>query len=148
MAVTAGACRLGEWSVRVTVEAGRVLTVEFTDEEPWGEVPGPIAAYCRGEHADTCRLRSIALERSGKFAEIYRVCRTVPHGETTTYGAIARRVGTSARAVGQAMRRNPTPLVIPCHRVIAADGSIGGFSPSVAIKRFLLELEGCTPPNC
>ncbi|KAF5060956.1 Methylated-DNA--protein-cysteine methyltransferase [anaerobic digester metagenome] len=148
MAVTEGACRLGEWTVRVTVEDGLVLRVEFTDEEPYGKVPGPIAAYCRGERADMGELRSVALERPGRLAEIYLECHTIPYGHTTTYGAIARQVGTSARAVGQAMRRNPTPLVIPCHRVIAGDGSYGGFSPSVAIKRYLLKMEGCTPPNC
>ena len=148
MAVIVGGCRLGTWTVRVTVEEGLILRVEFTDEEPWGVIPEPIAAYCRGERMDSASLRSIALERPGLSAEIYRECCRIPHGETTTYGAIARRVGSSARAVGQAMRRNPTPIVIPCHRVIAADGSLGGFTPSVAIKQYLLTMEGCTPPNC
>ena len=67
-------------------------------------------------------------------------CREIPYGSTVTYGEIAREVGTSPRAVGQAMARNPTPLVIPCHRVVAADG-IGGFSPSVEIKEALLAME-------
>jgi methylated-DNA-[protein]-cysteine S-methyltransferase len=57
-----------------------------------------------------------------------------------TYGEIARLAGTGPRVVGQAMARNPTPLVIPCHRVVAAKG-IGGFSPSIEIKEALLALE-------
>ena len=86
-------------------------------------------------------LRSAALDRPGKSAEIYREVCAVPYGATTTYGTIARLAGTSARAVGQVMRRNPTPLVIPCHRVIGADGSIRGFTPSIAIKEYLLAME-------
>ena len=80
--------------------------------------------------------------------------REIPRGKTATYGEIARRVGTSPRVVGQAMARNPTPLVIPCHRVVAADG-IGGFSPSVEIKEAPAAMEkkdasqrpGCTCVN-
>lgn len=144
MAVTEGACRLGRWIVRVTCEDGVVLRVEFTEGEPWGHVPAPIAAYCRGEPVELKELRSVALERPGRSAEIYRECLATRYGTTTTYGAIARTVGTSARAVGQALRRNPTPLLIPCHRVIASDGSPGGFSPSPAIKQYLLSMErGC-----
>jgi methylated-DNA-[protein]-cysteine S-methyltransferase len=104
-------------------------------------VPAPIAAYCRGELVDLCRLRSAALERPGKSAEIYREVCAIPYGTTKSYGTIARLAGTSARAVGQVMRRNPTPLVVPCHRVIGADGSIRGFSPSIAIKEHLLAME-------
>ena len=59
---------------------------------------------------------------------------------TATYGEIAARIGTSARAVGRAMARNPTPLVVPCHRVVAATG-IGGFTPALEIKEYLLDLE-------
>ncbi len=73
----------------------------------------------------------------------------IPPGTTLTYGAVARRIGRpgAARAVGQAMRRNPLPLFVPCHRVVAASG-LGGYAgesrrgePGLAIKRFLLGLE-------
>lgn len=79
----------------------------------------------------------------------WREALRIPRGKTTTYGALARRVGRpgAARAVGQAMRRNPLPLFIPCHRVVAAS-SLGGYagersgdSPALAVKRFLLGLE-------
>ena len=67
----------------------------------------------------------------------------IPYGEAISYGELARRIGMpgAARAVGQANGANPIPIVIPCHRVIAADGSIGGFSSGLGIKRQLLSLE-------
>lgn len=72
-------------------------------------------------------------------------CMEVGHGQTVTYGELARRVGCpgGARAVGGAMARNPVPLVVPCHRVVAGNGSLGGFSAElgVSLKRYLLELE-------
>lgn len=68
----------------------------------------------------------------------------IPHGETRTYGWLAKKVGKpgAARAVGQALKRNPIPIIIPCHRVIRDDGSIGGFSMGVNLKERLLALEG------
>jgi methylated-DNA-[protein]-cysteine S-methyltransferase len=66
----------------------------------------------------------------------------VPFGQWTTYGALARAVHSHPRAVGGAVGRNPLPVVIPCHRVLAAGGSIGGFSGGLERKHFLLGLEG------
>ncbi len=68
----------------------------------------------------------------------------IPHGETRTYGWLAKKVGKpgAARAVGQALKRNPIPIIIPCHRVIRDDGTIGGFSMGVNLKERLLTLEG------
>ncbi len=77
---------------------------------------------------------------------VYEVARTIPAGETLTYGEIARRLGAphEAREVGQALGRNPVAIIVPCHRVLAADGKMGGFSASggVATKRRILEIEG------
>ncbi len=64
----------------------------------------------------------------------------VKRGRTITYGELATELGTSARAVGGAMRRNPYPIVVPCHRVVSKSG-LGGYTPSLEHKRFLLELE-------
>jgi methylated-DNA-[protein]-cysteine S-methyltransferase len=77
---------------------------------------------------------------------VWEVLRAIPSGETRTYGALAAELGTSPRAVGGACRANPVPLVVPCHRVVAADG-LGGFSgatagPRLAAKRWLLVHEG------
>jgi methylated-DNA-[protein]-cysteine S-methyltransferase len=68
----------------------------------------------------------------------------VPAGQVVSYGEIARRIGRpgGSRAVGQALGRNPIPIVIPCHRVIAAGGRLGGYTGGLAIKRKLLRLEG------
>ena len=68
----------------------------------------------------------------------------VPYGETTTYGALARRVGhpRAARAVGTVMNRNRIPIVLPCHRVVGATGSLTGYAGGLDVKERLLELEG------
>lgn len=67
---------------------------------------------------------------------------TIPYGQTTTYGAIAKRLNCrSAQAVGQAIHRNPIAIIIPCHRVIGSDGSLTGYASGLEIKRQLLMLE-------
>lgn len=70
--------------------------------------------------------------------------RNIPYGEVRSYGWLAAKLGYkgAARAVGQALKRNPIPIIIPCHRVIREDGSLGGFSMGVRIKERLLLLEG------
>ena len=75
-------------------------------------------------------------------ARVLNALRRVPFGEVTTYGKLAARASTSPRAVGGAVGSNPIPIVIPCHRVIAADGSLGGFSAGLDRKRALLAIEG------
>jgi methylated-DNA-[protein]-cysteine S-methyltransferase len=73
----------------------------------------------------------------------------IPHGEVTTYGALARAAGRprAARAVGTVMNRNPVPIVLPCHRVIGADGRLVGYGGGLDRKRLLLTLEGSLPPS-
>jgi methylated-DNA-[protein]-cysteine S-methyltransferase len=74
---------------------------------------------------------------------------TIPYGQTVSYGEQARRLGLgpdSARAVGAANGQNPLPIVLPCHRVIGADGSLTGFGGGLPLKRFLLEHEGALLP--
>lgn len=78
--------------------------------------------------------------------KVWRILQSIPAGKTLTYGEVARRLNSSPRAVGNACRANPVPLVVPCHRVVSAQG-IGGFSgqtggPKVAIKTWLLQHEG------
>jgi methylated-DNA-[protein]-cysteine S-methyltransferase len=74
---------------------------------------------------------------------VWRELRRIPYGDTLSYGALAARVGdgASARAVGLACNRNPVPIVVPCHRVIGADGRLVGFGGGLPLKRGLLELE-------
>ena len=105
-----------------------------------------IVALFRGEKRD---LREVVIELDGlpEFnRRVYALARTIPPGATLTYGEMAMRLGTPgmARAVGHALGQNPFPIVVPCHRVLAAGGGMGGFSApgGVATKRRLLEIEG------
>ena len=81
---------------------------------------------------------------SGFRADVLRELARVPFGETTTYGELARKVGNpkAVRAVGSACANNPLPLLVPCHRVLRADGTLGGYRGGADAKRVLLELEG------
>lgn len=76
-----------------------------------------------------------------------QVCARIPYGKTMSYGEIAARAGNpgAARAAGTAMSKNPYPIVVPCHRVIKSDGSLGGFSGNLQHKCFLLRNEGIDP---
>ena len=73
--------------------------------------------------------------------------RRIPAGHTTTYGALAQQVGAprAARAVGTVMNRNPLPIVLPCHRVVGANGSLTGYGGGLNRKEWLLRLEGAGP---
>lgn len=82
--------------------------------------------------------------RGDDFSQrVWEILREIPYGETTTYGRIAERLGNRALAqrVGQAVGHNPVSIVIPCHRVLGADGSLTGFAGGLERKRALLELE-------
>lgn len=74
---------------------------------------------------------------------VWQATRLIPYGETRSYLWVAEQTGRPAavRAVGQALGKNPLPVIVPCHRVIAADGSLGGFTGGLKMKRRLLELE-------
>lgn len=75
-------------------------------------------------------------------SRVWQALFTIPYGQTCTYGDIAHLVGCrSARAVGQAIGRNPIALIIPCHRVVGANGSLGGYAYGIDRKKHLLELE-------
>src|SRR5260370_18207660 len=98
-----------------------------------------IAALLRGERVD---LSAVALDMEGVppfHRRVYEVARTIAPGATLSYGEIAARLGArgASRAVGQALRRNPFALVVPCHRVLAAGGKVGGFSADRAIPTTL-----------
>lgn len=75
--------------------------------------------------------------------KVWLALKEVPFGETRTYKWLAEKIGNpnASRAVGQSLSRNPVPIILPCHRIIESDGSIGGFSAGLAIKRRLLDME-------
>jgi methylated-DNA-[protein]-cysteine S-methyltransferase len=106
-----------------------------------------VTRYFEGEKIDFSDFQLDLDEQDGFFKQIYAATRRVGWGHTTTYGALAREIGfgpEAARDVGQAMAKNPVPLIIPCHRVLAAGGKVGGFSApgGSAAKIRMLELEG------
>src|SRR6266550_1003741 len=111
------------------------------------EAARQLEAYFDGDLA----MFDLALELHG--TEFNRRCwlalASIPYGQTVSYGEQGRRLGLgndAARAVGAANGRNPLPIVLPCHRVIGADGSLTGFGGGLHVKRFLLELEGALLP--
>jgi methylated-DNA-[protein]-cysteine S-methyltransferase len=111
------------------------------------EAARQLQAYFAGE----LTAFEIPLELGG--TEFQRRCwlalATIPYGQTVSYGEQARRLGlgpAAARAVGAANGQNPLPVVLPCHRVIGANGSLTGFGGGLPLKRFLLEHEGALLP--
>jgi methylated-DNA-[protein]-cysteine S-methyltransferase len=109
--------------------------------EPFDEAIEQLTAYFAGRLE---RFQVPLAPHGTRFQlEVWSALRAIPYGETTTYGAIARRLGRSNafRAVGAANGRNPIPILIPCHRVVGADGSLTGFGGGLDIKRALLALE-------
>jgi methylated-DNA-[protein]-cysteine S-methyltransferase len=139
-------------TIEVTVnEAAAVVSLSFVDE------PTPVAEqnsdacsralqqleeYFRGER----RHFELALEPEGTEFElkVWNQVRRIPYGATGTYGEIARRLGAdpgSARAVGVANARNPIAIIVPCHRVIGADGELAGYAGGLDRKKWLLDME-------
>ena len=99
--------------------------------------------YCRGEKTGFQNI-PVDLDSATEFRKkVWEATRSIPCGETRSYQWVAQQIRKpkAARAVGQALGKNPLPIIIPCHRVIAADGSIGGYNGGVEMKRRLLNLE-------
>ena len=108
-----------------------------------------IVTLLRGETSDLSTVKLDMLGLPDFDRSVYEVARTIAQASTLTYGEVAARIGApgSARAVGQALGRNPFPIIVPCHRVLAADGRTGGFSASggAETKLRLLAIEGACP---
>jgi methylated-DNA-[protein]-cysteine S-methyltransferase len=110
------------------------------------EAASLLAGYAEGEQVQfgSIRLDCTGLTPFGRA--VTNACRCIPYGTTCSYGELAARAGSpgAARAVGSVMRRNAWPIVVPCHRVLASGGKIGGYSApgGLDLKRRLLELEG------
>jgi methylated-DNA-[protein]-cysteine S-methyltransferase len=129
--------------------AARTASAGAAEPVPWvATLIADIGRYLAGEPVDFVK---VAVDLSGLDPfrrRLYEAMRAVAWGRTTTYGELARQLGStdweSAREVGEAMGRNPVPVVIPCHRVLAAGGKLGGFSAhgGASTKAKLLALEG------
>lgn len=109
-------------------------------------VIGAVTALLRGEKRDLSDIPVDLTDLSPFQQRLYKTLRTVPPGATISYGELATRLGdgVTARDVGEAMGQNPVPIIVPCHRVLASGGKLGGFSAAggVATKVRLLEIEG------
>ena len=149
-------------------QAGWLRTLDFTDEETrtvkhlrsqygdsvdirTGSAPAPIREALIGYFAGKLELLdSIPCAPSGTpFQQgVWTALRTIPAGRTLSYGGLAEQLGNpkAVRAVGLANGANPIPIVIPCHRVIGADGSLTGYGGGLARKRWLLAHEGRFSP--
>jgi methylated-DNA-[protein]-cysteine S-methyltransferase len=118
--------------------------------EPTRDIAGVIETVRRYFEGGKVDFSDLNLDLDGQdnlFKQIYALARRLEWGQTTTYGALAKEIDADprlARDVGQAMARNPIPLIIPCHRVLAAGGKVGGFSApgGSASKIRMLQLEG------
>lgn len=107
------------------------------------DVAAALAAYFGGER-DALERALWAIEGEGFNARVWRLLAEIPAGMTISYGEMARRAGEAgaAQAAGVALNRNPIPLILPCHRVIGADGALVGFGGGIARKEWLLRHEG------
>lgn len=131
--------------------AGHVPRLSDAERRPMPEATGQLDAYFAGERQAfelDLDLRGNPLQRA-----VWDQLLEISYGETTTYGQIAKRIDEAlydpelepyrrARVVGAAIGRNPVPVVVPCHRVIGADGSLTGYFGGVERKKALLDLEG------
>jgi methylated-DNA-[protein]-cysteine S-methyltransferase len=109
---------------------------------PLEDLIGRFQAYFSGQRVDF--PDKLDLSGATPFqCDVWQAARLIPYGQTRTYAWLAAQVGNpgAARAVGQALGRNPLPIIVPCHRVVSNSGSLGGFSGGLEMKRFLLTLE-------
>jgi methylated-DNA-[protein]-cysteine S-methyltransferase len=145
LALTAGPAGL------VRIDFGPVPTC--SDPGPSGQADAHLeqaAVELEEYFSGSRRTFTVALDRSSRSGfrgEVLEALETVPYGETVTYGELAGMAGRpkASRAAGTAMATNPLPLVVPCHRVIAAGGALGGYGPGPELKAQLLEMEGGWP---
>jgi methylated-DNA-[protein]-cysteine S-methyltransferase len=114
----------------------------FEDASAFGDLRLRLQHYFEGEKVTFTDV--LDLEGVSTFVRaVWEATRSIPYGEVRSYGWVANRIGKplASRAVGRAMARNRFPIVVPCHRVVASDGSLGGFSGGLELKKRLLDME-------
>ena len=129
-------------------EDGKLVALDWGWVEGGGDAPVLTAARQQLDAYFDGRRRQfalpLALDGTPFQQKVWAALRRIPYGEVLNYGALAAQIGSAPRPVGGACARNPLPIIVPCHRVMAADGGLGGYSglDGVNTKRFLLALEG------
>lgn len=115
------------------------------DPEFVSRIRDAVVAFCAGQQVDLSELPIDTRWASEFFSRAWKACRSIPAGETRTYAWLAAAAGNAraARGAGQAMARNPFPLLVPCHRVVGSDGRLHGFGGGIGLplKARLLEME-------
>jgi methylated-DNA-[protein]-cysteine S-methyltransferase len=148
--------------IEVGVDDGALVSLQFVDRssarlhelaDDIAEDPSGIRARLRAYYAgdlDVLAEIPVRFDRGTAFQRaVWRALQGIPVGETISYAELARRVGrpSAFRAVGSANGQNPVAVVVPCHRVIAADGTLGGYGGGLDRKRWLLAHEGAMAPQ-
>jgi methylated-DNA-[protein]-cysteine S-methyltransferase len=123
----------------------RKLLSAGAEEKPdaFTDIQERLCAYFSGLHTDFPDKLDFSGATDFQQA-VWQAARLIPYGVTQSYQWIAVQIGRpgAARAVGNALGKNPLPVIVPCHRVIASDGGIGGFTGGISVKRLILRLEG------
>lgn len=127
-------------STLINNEELRINNEEFSLPLVFDEVRRLLDIYFSGREPDF--MPPLSLKGTPFQQRVWKELLTIPYGQTVTYGELARRLGCrSAQAVGGAVGRNPISIIVPCHRVVGADGSLIGYAGGLDRKRALLELE-------
>ncbi|TQV76779.1 methylated-DNA--[protein]-cysteine S-methyltransferase [Aliikangiella marina] len=141
--------------LKMTLESERLKTIEFSGQTQSKAPVSKVAKIIQRQllnYFDRPQAK-FEIDIMGQGTDFQRrvwdALNQIPCGQVMTYGEMAEKLGTSARAIGNACRRNPTPIVVPCHRIVAANG-LGGFAGAVqgelpTIKQRLLQIEGLAP---
>lgn len=130
-------------AVRDTYVCGLRFDTPFEGHPYATPLSDQVRAYFDG-YLDALDVVEVAPEGTPFQKDVWRELRRIPVGETRSYGELAEKLGSSARAIGSANRTNPIALIIPCHRVIAADGTLCGYASGLDRKRWLLNHEKVT----
>ncbi|MDH5546664.1 MAG: methylated-DNA--[protein]-cysteine S-methyltransferase [Gammaproteobacteria bacterium] len=137
--------------LQASISEGKITSLDFSDDETGANsvrVSHPILQQLQRYFEDPRFPFAVDISPQGTEYQqrVWDALRQIPVGSTITYGELAKRLGSSARAIGNACRKNPVPLIVPCHRVVSQKG-IGGFmgqvnGKEIAIKQWLLRHEG------
>ncbi len=140
-----GLCRLhigGDEAGWIKLIAQEMGADPVRDDSALAEAQRQLGEYFAGSRHSF----DLPLDVHGSLFErrVWEECSRIPYGQVRTYADLARALGAmrAARAVGSALGRNPLPIIVPCHRVLRADGSLGGYAAGLEAKRALLSIEG------
>ena len=148
-------------AIVVEVDSGAVVSLRYVEDDVAAAATDTITQSHNNAITDTFRwldvyfsgrepsfMPPIRLRGTAFQQKVWRELMAVPYGRTVSYGELGRRVGCrSAQAVGGAVGRNPVAVIVPCHRVVGADGSLTGYAYGLDRKRRLLQLEGILSSN-